>query len=247
MKNLLLTSKRALITGGSRGIGYAIVSNFITQGCTVYYVSRSISTQHEQLVSMAKEYGVSVTYIEADVSDEHQCRSVIEQANHDAPLDILVNNAGITRDNLLIGLSSEDWHTLINANLSSVFYLSKYATKKMLRNKRGCIINISSIVGIQGNAGQTNYAASKAGIIAFSKSLAKEIGKRNIRVNVVAPGYIETDMTHAMAPDAKEKFLENVPLGRTGTGDEVASVCIFLASDLASYITGETITVSGGL
>ncbi|MCB0527194.1 MAG: 3-oxoacyl-[acyl-carrier-protein] reductase [Saprospiraceae bacterium] len=242
----LLEGKVALITGGSRGIGEALVRRFADQGARVAftYVSASSGALAEKL---AAELGDSVKAYQSDAGDYAQAEALITQVVADfGKLDVLVNNAGITRDTLMLRMTEEQWDEVIRTNLKSVFNLTKHALKPMLRSA-GSIINMSSVVGVFGQAGQANYAASKAGIIGFSKSIAKEYGSRGIRCNAVAPGFIETEMTAALDDKTREGYLAAIPMKRLGTGDDVANTCIFLASDMGAYVSGQVISVCGAL
>ena len=244
----LLEGKVALVTGGSRGIGKAIVDAFAAEGATVAFTYLSSRERAEAIASDWKEKGRNVIACYSDASSyvhaESLVPSILEQFGR---IDILVNNAGITNDTLLLRMDEAQWDSVIDTNLKSVFNMTKQCIKVMLRQKSGSIIHLSSVVGIFGNAGQANYAASKAGIIGFSKSVAKEVGSRNIRSNVIAPGFIESDMTGELDENTRKAFLSNVPLGRLGHADEVAKLAAFLASDQSSYITGQTISICGGL
>lgn len=244
----LLAGKVALVTGGSRGIGKAIVDAFAAEGASVAFTYLSSRERAEAIAADWKAKGSNVIACYSDASSfvhaESLVPSVLEQFGR---IDILVNNAGITNDTLLLRMDEEQWNSVIETNLKSVFNMTKQCIKVMLRQRSGSIIHMSSVVGIFGNAGQANYAASKAGIIGFSKSVAKEIGSRNIRSNVIAPGFIESDMTGELDDVTRKAFLSNVPLGRLGQPDEVAKLAVFLASDHSAYITGQTISVCGGL
>jgi len=234
-----LEGKNALVTGASRGIGRAIAAELGRAGASVVIGYRSGKDEAEAL---ANEIGARA--IQADVSDAEDARRLVEEAGD---LDILVNNAGLTRDGLLARMSDEDWRTVIETNLSSVFYTCRAVCRPMMKKRSGAIVNVSSIVGVHGNWGQTNYAASKAGIIGFTKSLARELGSRNVRANVVAPGYVKTQLTDVLPEEATAAMLQNTPLGRLGEPDDVAGAVRFLCSDEASYITGDVILVDGGL
>jgi 3-oxoacyl-[acyl-carrier protein] reductase len=234
-----LEGKTALVTGASKGIGRAIAAELAAAGATVVLGYRTGAEEAEQL---AQELGGRA--VQADVSDPAEARRLVEEAGD---VDILVNNAGLTRDGLLARMSDDDWRTVLDTNLSSVFYTCRAVTRPMMRKRAGCIVNISSIVGVHGNWGQTNYGASKAGIIGFTKSLARELGSRNVRANVVAPGYVTTQLTDVLPDDAKEAMLSNTPLGRLGDPEDVAGAVRFLCSDEASFITGEVLLVDGGL
>ena len=244
----LLENKVALITGGGRGIGRSICESFAENGCNVAFTYNSSKEAAENLVEELKKYDVKVKSYKSDASDHDKSVELIENVISDFErIDVLVNNAGITKDNLLMRMSPSDFKDVVNVNLGSVFNLTKSSIKIFLKQKEGSIINISSIVGVKGNAGQSNYAASKAGIIGFSKSIALELGSRNIRCNVVAPGFIETDMTDSLSDDLLEKWKESIPLKRSGKPNDVGNACVFLASDLSSYITGQVLQVDGGL
>ena len=244
----LLKDKVALITGGSRGIGRSICKSFADNGCSIAFTYNSSKESAETLINELKEYDVKVKSYKSDASDHDKSVELIDNVLSDFErIDVLVNNAGITKDNLLMRMSPSDFKDVVNVNLGSVFNLTKSSIKIFLKQKEGSIINISSIVGIKGNAGQSNYAASKAGIIGFSKSIALELGSRNIRCNVIAPGFIETDMTDSLSEDVLEKWKESIPLKRSGKPNDVGNACVFLASDLSSYITGQVLQVDGGL
>ncbi len=245
----LLEGKIAVITGGSRGIGAAIVRRFATHGAQIAFTYRSSAAQAEALASeLTNTYGVKAKAWQSDASSFTQAESLIKQVlDTFGKIDVLVNNAGITRDNLMLRMSEAQWDEVIQINLKSVFNLTKHVLRPMLKNRGGSIINISSVVGLFGNAGQANYAASKAGIIGFTKSIAKEVGSRNIRCNAVAPGFIETEMTDQLDEATRNAYLSGIPMKRFGKAEEVADTCVFLASDMASYITGQTISVCGAL
>ena len=240
----LLDGKVALITGGSRGIGAALVRSLAAAGARIAFTYRSSAGPAEALV---EELGEGVKAYQSDAANFAAAEQLIKDVVADlGGLNILINNAGVTRDNLLLRMNEEQWDTVMDNNLKSVFNLTKHALRPMLRGG-GSIINVSSIVGLQGNAGQANYAASKAGIIGFSKSVAKEMGSRNIRCNVIAPGFIETDMTDELPEKVRQDYLTGIPLKRFGTAEEVAGACIFLGSDLSSYVNGQVLSVDGGL
>ena len=244
----LLKDKVALITGGGRGIGRSICESFAENGCNVAFTYNNSHEAAENLVKELNKYDVKVKSYKSDASDHDKSVELIDNVISDFDrIDVLVNNAGITKDNLLMRMSPSDFKDVVNVNLGSVFNLTKSSIKVFLKQKEGSIINISSIVGIKGNAGQSNYAASKAGIIGFSKSIALELGSRNIRCNVIAPGFIETDMTDSLSEDVLEKWKESIPLKRSGKPNDVGNACVFLASDLSSYITGQVLQVDGGL
>ena len=234
-----LDGKVALVTGASRGIGKAIALELGRAGADVVL---SYRTGREEAEAVASEVGGRA--VEADVSDPASAKALVEEAGD---LDILVNNAGLTRDGVLARMSDDDWRDVIETNLSSVFYTCRAASRPMMKRRGGAIVNISSIVGLHGNFGQTNYAASKAGIIGFTKSLARELGSRGVRANVVAPGYVKTRLTDVIPEEAKALMLTNTPLGRLGDPEDVAGAVRFLCSDEASFITGEVLLVDGGL
>jgi len=243
-----LSGQTALVTGGSRGIGRAIVETLARAGAKVAFTYRSSADEADAVVRTLAAEGLETMAIRSDASDVSGAESVVKQVTEAwGRLDVLVNNAGITRDRLMLRMSEDDWDSVIGTNLKSVFGYSKAAYMVMMRQKSGRIVNMSSIVGVTGNAGQTNYGASKAGIIGFSKSLARELGSRGVTVNVVAPGYVETDMTGAMTESAREAMLASVPLGRSAQPSEIASAVLFLASPAAAYITGHVLVVDGGL
>jgi 3-oxoacyl-[acyl-carrier protein] reductase len=234
-----LAGKTALVTGASRGIGRAIAVELAAAGATVVVGYRSGRDEAEEV---AGEIGGRA--VQADVSDAASALALVEAAGD---IDILVNNAGLTRDGLLARMSDDDWRTVIDTNLSSVFYTCRAVARPMMKKRAGAIVNVSSIVGVHGNWGQTNYAASKAGIIGFTKSLAKELGSRNVRANVVAPGYVKTQLTDVLPEAATATMLEQTPLGRLGDPEDVARAVRFLASDESSFVTGEVVLVDGGL
>jgi len=234
-----LEGKNALVTGASRGIGRAIAVELAQAGAAVVIGYR---TGKDEAEALAVEIGGRA--VQADVSDADDARRLIEEAGD---IDVLVNNAGLTRDGLLARMSDDDWRVVIETNLSSVFYTCRAVTRPMMKKRAGSIVNVSSIVGVHGNWGQTNYAASKAGIIGFTKSLARELGSRNIRANVVAPGYVTTQLTEVLPEEATAAMLQNTPLGRLGNPADVARAVRFLCSDEASFITGEVLLVDGGL
>jgi len=242
----LLENKIALVTGGSRGIGAGIVKALVAQGAKVCFTYRSSADQAEALIQEIDAGENQVRAYQSDASDITAAEELVKQVLEDfGTIHILVNNAGITRDNLLLRMSEENWDDVIKNNLTSVFNLTKQVIRPMMRNRMGSIINLSSVVGVMGNAGQSNYAASKAGIIGFTKSVAKEMGSRNIRCNAVAPGFIETEMTGELTN--KDDYLRNIPLSRFGSVEEVADVITFLASDKAGYVNGQVINVCGGM
>ena len=234
-----LEGKTALVTGASKGIGKAIAAELAAAGAGVVVGYRS---GKEEAEALAAEIGGRA--VQADVSDPGEAKRLVDEAGD---VDILVNNAGLTRDGLLARMSDDDWRTVVETNLSSVFYTCRAVTRPMMKKRAGSIVNISSIVGVHGNWGQTNYGASKAGIIGFTKSLARELGSRNVRANVVAPGYVRTQLTDVLPEDATKAMLDNTPLGRLGDPEDVAGAVRFLCSDAASFITGEVLLVDGGL
>lgn len=241
----LLDGKVALITGGSRGIGEAIVRKFKEEGARVAFTYRSSSEESDQIVS---ELGEGVKAYQSDASDYNAAEELVKQVVEEfGQLDVLINNAGITQDNLMLRMSEEQWDKVIDVNLKSVFNMTKHSLRTMMRQRGGSIINMSSVVGVFGNAGQANYSASKAGIIGFSKSIAKEVGSRNIRCNAVAPGFIQTEMTDNLDEKTREEFLRNIPMKRWGKPEEIADACVFLASDRSQYISGQVISVCGAL
>jgi 3-oxoacyl-[acyl-carrier protein] reductase len=243
-----LTKKNCLVTGGSRGIGKAIALKFAQLGANVAITYARSKDAADDVVSEMKAIGVQAKAYQADAVDLSKAEEVITDiVNEWGSLDVLVNNAGITKDNLILRMDENAWDDVIQTNLKSVFNYSKAAVKPMMRARGGSIINISSVVGISGNAGQSNYAASKAGIIGFTKSYAKELASRNIRANVVAPGYITTEMTENLSEKVLDAIKTETPLGRPGEPDEVSNTVAFLASSLSSYITGEVIRVDGGM
>ena len=247
----LLEGKVAIVTGAARGIGEAIAVKFAEHGANVAftYVSDSSSEKAAALEEKIKAQGAKGKAYKSNAGDFAQCEAFVNDVLKEfGTVDICVNNAGISKDNLLLRMSPEQWDDVIKVNLNSVFYMTKQVIKPMMKAKNGAIINMSSIIGEMGNAGQTSYAASKAGIIGFTKSVAKELGSRNIRCNAIAPGFVETDMTSYLKDGAAaEKYKAGIPLGRFASGEDIANTALFLASDLGNYITGQTISVCGGL
>ncbi|MDP2654584.1 MAG: 3-oxoacyl-[acyl-carrier-protein] reductase [Candidatus Omnitrophota bacterium] len=244
---MLFKDEVVIVTGSTRGIGKEIAKAFAREGATVAVTGRSAETAQAVADEIAREGGKTEA-LACDVADAENVQKTVNKIlDKYKRVDILVNNAGITKDNLLLRMSVEDFDTVINTNLRGVFNFTKTVTKAMLKAKKGRIINIASIIGITGNAGQANYAASKAGIIGFTKSVAKEFASRGITANAVAPGYIETEMTGQLNAQTREDILKAIPLGRFGTARDVADTCLFLASPAAAYITGQTIVVDGGL
>ncbi|MCY2687237.1 3-oxoacyl-[acyl-carrier-protein] reductase [Salinimicrobium sp. TH3] len=244
----LLEGKNAIITGASRGIGKGIAEVFAKHGANVAFTYSSSAEAANQLEKELQELGVKAKGYKSDAADFMQAEELIKNVQQDfGSIDILVNNAGITKDNLLMRMSEEDFDKVIEVNLKSVFNMTKAVQRTMLKQRHGSIINMSSVVGVKGNAGQANYAASKAGMIGFSKSMALELGSRNIRTNVIAPGFIETEMTGKLDEKVVEGWREAIPLKRGGTPEDIANTCVFLASDLSAYITGQVINVDGGM
>jgi 3-oxoacyl-[acyl-carrier protein] reductase len=244
----LLEGKTAIVTGASRGIGRGIAIMFAQQGANVAFTYLSSVEKGQALEQELAAFGVKAKGYRSDAADFAAADKLVNDVVADfGTVDILVNNAGITRDTLLMRMSEQQWDEVINANLKSVFNLTKAVQKPMLKQRKGSIINMSSVVGVKGNAGQANYAASKAGIIGFSKSVALELGSRNIRCNVVAPGFIETEMTGALDPKVVDQWREGIPLKRGGTPDDIANATVFLASDMSAYITGQVLNVCGGM
>lgn len=244
----LLEGKVALITGASRGIGKAIAEKFAQHGANVAFTYASSEEKANALVKELEANGIKARAYKSDAADYEAAHQLIESVVTEfGTVDILINNAGVTRDGLLMRMSEEQWDDVMRINLKSVFNLTKAAMKTMLKARSGSIINMSSVVGVKGNAGQANYAASKAGILGFTKSVALEIGSRNVRCNAIAPGFIETEMTGALDEAVVQQWREAIPLKRGGTPEDVANLCIFLGSDMSAYITGQTINVDGGM
>ena len=244
----LLEGKIALITGGSRGIGRGIAKAFAAQGAAVAFTYLSSVEKGQALEAELAGEGIRAKGYRSDASDFDQAQALVDEVIKDfGRIDILVNNAGITRDGLLMRMSKDQWDAVIHANLDSVFNLTKGVQRYMLKQRSGSIINMSSVVGIKGNAGQANYAASKAGIIGFTKSVALELGSRGIRCNAIAPGFIATEMTESLDPKVLEGWLESIPLKRAGTVEDIANACLYLGSDLSSYVTGQVLSVNGGM
>jgi len=243
-----LENKTCLITGGTRGIGRAIVETLAQHGADVAFTYTSSADTAERIQQELESDGTNVLTFQADAQNTARAEEVINTVVDTwGKIDVLVNNAGITKDNLLLRMKEPDWDDLMEVNLKSVFNYTKAVTKPMMRNREGSIVNISSVIGVSGNAGQSNYAASKAGIIGFSKSVAKELASRNIRTNVVAPGYIDTDMTGELDEKQLGEIKDQIPLNRPGTVEEVANVVLFLASDQSSYVNGHVLHVDGGM
>src|SRR5437868_7080917 len=247
----LVEGKTAIITGAARGIGEAIATKFAEHGANVAfsYVSDSSAEKASALENKLKGLGVKAKAFKSNAGDFAQCEIFVKDVLKEfGTVDICVNNAGISKDNLLLRMTPDQWNDVIQVNLNSVFYMTKQVIRPMMKAKNGVIINMSSIIGEMGNAGQTSYAASKAGIIGFTKSVAKELGSRNIRCNAIAPGFVETDMTSYLKEgEQADKYKAGIPLGKFGTSEDIANVTLFLASDLAAYVTGQVISVDGGL
>ena len=244
----LLEGKTAVITGGSRGIGKGIALRFAAEGANIAITNIIDNEEFATAVAEIAALGVKAKGYVSDASVFADAENVIDEITRDfGSVDILVNNAGITRDTLLMRMTEEQWDQVLTVNLKSVFNLTKAAIKPMMKQKSGSIINMSSVVGVNGNAGQANYSASKAGILGFTKSVAKELGSRNVRCNAIAPGFIITEMTSKLPEDVKSDWVSKIPLRRGGLPEDVANVALFLASDLSSYITGQTISVCGGM
>ncbi len=243
-----LTGKTAIVTGGARGIGRAIALTLAAAGANIVINYSSSSKAADEVVNEAKKLGVSALSLKADVSKNEEIENLVKQVLNDfGSIDILVNNAGITRDNLLIRMSEKDFMDVIDINLKGAFICTKHVAKVMIKQRSGKIINIASVVGVMGNAGQSNYSASKAGLIGFTKSIAKEIASRGINVNAVAPGYIQTDMTASLPDKVKEEFINGIPLKRAGLPQDVANAVLFLSSEYSDYITGQVIHIDGGM
>jgi 3-oxoacyl-[acyl-carrier protein] reductase len=247
----LLEGKLSIVTGAARGIGAAIALKLAEHGSHIAftYVSDSSAEKAAALEAQIKALGVNAKAYKSNAADFTQCETFVNDVVKEfGTVDVCVNNAGISKDNLLLRMSKEQWDEVIDVNLSSVFNMTKQVIRPMMKAKKGSIINMSSIIGIRGNAGQSSYAASKAGIIGFTKSVAHELGSRNIRCNAIAPGFIETDMTHYLKEGAAaEEFLKKIPLGRFGKAEEIADTTLFLASDMGAYITGQVLSACGGL
>ena len=244
----LLDGKTALITGASRGIGKQIAHVFAEHGARIAFTDLKEDENSQQVLTFLQQSSPGVQFYCSDASSFEASQRLAKQIAEDfGSIDILVNNAGITRDNLLLRMSEDDFDLVLKVNLKSVFNLTKAVMPVMLGQRSGSIINISSIVGLQGNAGQANYAASKAGMLGFTKSVARELGSRNIRCNAIAPGFIETEMTHVLSEEVRNNWIQTIPLRRVGTGRDVAETAVYLACDLSSYITGQVISCDGGL
>ncbi|MBD5406474.1 MAG: 3-oxoacyl-[acyl-carrier-protein] reductase [Treponema sp.] len=245
---MMLKNKKALVTGASRGIGRKITETFLKNGAEVWGLSSKPSAVKAELEAFAAENGTAFHEICADAGNAEELSRVVKAALDEAGgFDVLVNNAGITRDTLSFRMKLEDWQRVLDVNLTAAFITSQIVSNDMIHKKTGSIINMSSIVGLHGSPGQTNYAASKAGLIGYTKSLAKEVAARGVRVNAIAPGYIETDMTAAVNEKVREEYLKTIPLKRPGKTEDIANVALFFASDMSSYITGQVLGVDGGL
>lgn len=244
----LLSNKVVLLTGGSRGIGKAIAVKCAEHGANVAFTYLSSAERAKAVETELTELGVQAKAYQSDASDYASAEQLVKDVIADfGQVDALINNAGITRDNLMLRMSEEQWDQVINTNLKSVFNLTKHIMRPMLKSRKGSIINMSSVVGVFGNAGQANYAASKAGIFGFSKSIAKEVGSRGIRCNAIAPGFIATEMTDDLSEEVRNSFLAGIPMKRWGEPEEVADTCVFLASDMSKYMSGQIFSVCGGL
>lgn len=244
----LLDGKTIIVTGAARGIGRSIAITCAIHGANIAFTDLNIDDNMKSLEQELIKLGVKAKGYASDASKFDSCQKVVDEIIKDfGRIDSLVNNAGITRDSLLMRMTEEQWDLVINVNLKSVFSMTKAVQKQMLQQRNGSIINISSVVGVGGNAGQSNYSASKAGIIGFTKSIAKELGARNIRCNAIAPGFIVTDMTHHLPEEVRNSWYEKIPLKRGGAAEEVAGVVVFLSSDLSSYVSGQTINVCGAM
>ena len=245
----ILENKVAIVTGGSRGIGEAIALKLAENCAHIAFSYISSDEKAKVLEEKLKSFGVKAKAFKSNAANFADCEHMVNDVLKEmGTIDILVNNAGISKDNLLLRMTPEQWNEVINTNLSSVYNMTKMVIRPMMKARSGSIINMSSIIGIKGNAGQSSYAASKAGIIGFTKSIAAELGSRNIRCNAIAPGFVETDMTHYLKEgEAAKSFLEKIPLGRFGSAEEIANVTLFLASEMSSYVTGQVISTCGGL
>jgi 3-oxoacyl-[acyl-carrier protein] reductase len=244
----LLENKTAIITGASRGIGRGIARTFAQHGCNVAFTYSSSVENAQSLERELNDLGIKAKSYQSNAADFDQAQALVNQVLEEfESVDILINNAGITKDNLLMRIGEEDFDKVIEVNLKSVFNMTKAIQRTFLKQRHGSLIHMSSVVGIKGNAGQSNYAASKAGIIGFSKAIALELGSRNIRSNVIAPGFIETEMTDKLSEEIVQQWRDGIPLKRGGTPEDVANACVFLASDLSNYITGQVLQVDGGM
>ncbi len=245
---MILQGKTAIVTGGSRGIGEAIVDRFIEEGANVFSLSRSEGGRYGEFTKTAETKGAFFKWIKTDISDKNDIeKAITEILKTTESIDILVNNAGITRDGLIFRMKDDEWDDVLTTNLTSAFLFCRGFSRTMIKQRNGSIINISSVVGLMGNAGQTNYSASKAGLIGLTKSLAKEVAARGVRVNAVAPGFIDTSMTEKLGEKAREALAEMIPAKRTGRPEEIAEAVLFLASERSTYITGQILAVDGGM
>ena len=242
----MMKGKRVLVTGGARGIGKEIVCAFLEQGADVFFIDLNPSPFMEEMEALAAEKGGSVKSFQGNVTSEEEMTSIVEPLAKEG-LDVLVNNAGITRDGLIFRMTMEQWETVLDVNLKSAFLLSRIVSSQMIRKRTGAIINMASVVGVMGNAGQCNYSASKAGLIGLTKSLAKEVGSRGVRVNAIAPGFIESDMTAKLPEKVLDEYKKAIPLGRMGSVRDIAEAVLWLGSDKATYITGQVLNVCGGM
>ncbi len=245
----LLSGKAVIVTGASRGIGEGIALKLAEQGAAIAFTYVSSDEKAKALEERLQSFGVKAKAYKSNAAIFQECETLVNDVVKEfGGIDVCVNNAGISKDNLLLRMTEEQWDDVINTNLKSVFNMTKQVIKPMIKARKGSIINMSSIIGIRGNAGQSSYAASKAGILGFTKSIAAELGSRNVRCNAIAPGFVETDMTSYLKEgEGADKYKANIPLGRFGTADDIANVTLFLASDMSSYVTGQTISVCGGL
>lgn len=245
---MILKGKNAIVTGGSRGIGRSIALQLAENGANVIINYTSNKEAADRVVAEIEAYNVKGLAIQCDVTKSDEIKKMIEEIeNHFDAIDVLVNNAGITKDNLLLRMKEEEWQQVIDVNLTGVFLCTKAVIRKMMKQKHGKIVNIASVVGVTGNAGQANYSASKAGVIGFTKSIAKEVASKNIHVNAIAPGFIETDMTAVLSEDIKNGLMESIPLKRYGKPEDIANLVVFLSSNQSNYITGQVIKVDGGM
>ncbi len=246
---VLLDNKVSIVTGGSRGIGEAIAIKFAENGSHIAFTYVSSDDKAKDLEEKLKSFGINAKAYKSNAGTYEDCEIMVNDVVKEfGTVDICVNNAGISRDNLLLRMTPAQWDEVMTTNLKSVFNMTKQVIRPMMKSKKGSIINMSSIIGMRGNAGQSSYAASKAGIIGFTKSIAAELGSRNIRCNAIAPGFVETDMTHYLKEgEAAKSFLDKIPLGRFGQASEIADVALFLASDMSSYVTGQVVSTCGGL
>lgn len=243
-----LQGKTALITGASRGIGEAIARKYAAEGANIAFTYLSSEERANKLANDLGSSGIKAKAYRSNAASYQEAEQLINDVTTDfGQIDIVVNNAGITRDNLIMRMSEEQWDEVINTNLKSMFNITKGVARPMMKARSGSIINITSIVGVRGNAGQSNYAASKSGIIGFTKSIAQELGSRNIRCNAIAPGFIETEMTEALPDEVKQQYFKSIPLGRFGKGEEVADLCVFMGSDKSAYISGQVVSICGAL